>query len=54
MVFQLYYSLAIFISSWLVLSYNSFVFTYWGTVVLSALTSSLTSPLTHTMASPSS
>jgi len=32
MVFQLYYSLAIFISSWLVLSYNSFVFTYWGIV----------------------
>jgi glucose uptake protein GlcU len=32
MVFQLYYSVAIFISSWLVLSYNSFVFTYWGIV----------------------
>jgi len=31
-VFQLYYSLAIFISSWLVLTYNSFVFTYWGIV----------------------
>jgi glucose uptake protein GlcU len=32
MVFQLYYSLAIFISSWLVLTYKPFVFTYWGIV----------------------
>jgi len=32
MIFQLYYSLAIFISSWFVLSYEPFVFTYWGIV----------------------
>ena len=29
-MFQLYFSLAIFISSWLVLAYNPFVFTWWG------------------------
>lgn len=29
-VFQMYYSISIFLSSWIVLAYNPFVFTYYG------------------------
>jgi hypothetical protein len=32
MVFQLYYSVAIFALNWLVLTYTEFHFTYWGIV----------------------
>jgi len=31
-VFQMYYSISIFLSSWIVLAYNPFVFTYYGIV----------------------
>jgi hypothetical protein len=32
MVFQLYYSIAIFVLNWLILTYNEFHFTYWGII----------------------
>jgi hypothetical protein len=32
MVFQLYYSIAIFVLNWAVLTYNEFHFTYWGII----------------------
>jgi len=31
-IFQIYYSISIFVSCWLVLTYNPFVFTPWGIV----------------------